>query len=710
MGSQPGTVLGTAAYMSPEQARGAAVDHCTDIFSFGCVLHEMLSGRRAFEGETSVETMHAILKNEPATLPDSVPQGLARIALRCLDKQPEERFQSARDLAFALEALSGTGESHALPAASATRRAKSWTVIGPLMLLSLAAGASIAWMLRQPAPSRVVKLSILPPQDASFEPLGTGGAPVLSPDGRSIVFVAAQNGRQMLWVRPLDSTLARSLPGTDGARGPFWSPDSGWIAFVSEGKLRKIEASGGPIQTLASVPTDTLASASGTWNRDNIMVISTSTRSALYRIHAGGGDLEPVTRLDGSETSHIGPAFLPDGRRFVFHVRSGGPVGSIYAGSLDSKERKLLLSDVTRAVYASSSRASQGYLLYVRGTALVAHPFDAGKVSLAGTPTVLADHVGTTTGGTLGDFSVASHRVLSYRNADSTKYYLVWVDRSGKRLPGLPMRETRVSSPRISPDGKRLAFSFDSGQAISRGSDIWVHDIERNVSSRLTFGRESVLSPIWSPDGKKIAYGSFNGLYVKDAAGGGSEEVLFPNKGALTVPRDWSVDGKFITFMRAGESRDLWILPLTGESKPYALLSSPFDEVSAQFAPGRDVKWFAYDSTESGRSEIYVQTFPPGGGRWQVSNEGGFNPRWRADGRELYYVAPDYSLMAVDIQLDPTVRVGVPRKLFTLTPINIISGSYDVSSDGQRFAVITADQPKMEAITIVLNWEEELKR
>jgi eukaryotic-like serine/threonine-protein kinase len=479
MGSQPGTVLGTAAYMSPEQARGAAVDHRTDIFSFGCVLHEMLSGRRTFDGATSVETMHAILKNEPAALPDSVPLALARIAVRCLEKQPEERFQSARDLAFALEALSGTGESRTLPAASAPRRIKSLTAIGALMLLCLAAGASIAWVLRLPAGPRVVKLSILSPPDTSFEPLATAGASVLSPDDRSIVFVAAQNGRQMLWVRPLDSTLARSLAGTDGARGPFWSPDSRWIAFVSEGKLRKIEASGGPIQTLASVPSDTLAGASGTWNRDDVMLVSTSTRSALYRIRAAGGDLEPVTRLEGNETSHIGPAFLPDGRRFLFHVRSGaGTLGSVYAGSLDSKERKLLLSDVTRAVYAPSSRGDQGYLLYVRGTALVAHPFDSEKVTLAGNATALVDHVGATTGGTLGDFSVASNGVLSYQNADTTRFFLVSVDRTGKRLPGQPMREARVGSPRISPDGKRLAF-FQEGNA--RVSDIWVHS---DVSAR----------------------------------------------------------------------------------------------------------------------------------------------------------------------------------------------------------------------------------
>ncbi|MFN2480058.1 MAG: protein kinase, partial [Pyrinomonadaceae bacterium] len=663
LNTEPGVVVGTVGYMSPEQVRGQRVDHRSDIFSLGVVLYEMLSGRRAFHGGSAVETLNAILKEDPPELSESNGQinpALERVVGHCLEKSPGQRFQSAWDVAFALEALSGLSSSRtgaaALPLTSGwtkNRERVAWAVAGILLLGLLAAlPFAIAHLRRAPVEERVLRLSLLPPENASMSRIVPAMA--LSPDGRRLAFIATFEGRELLWVRSLDSHSAQALPGTEGASGaspPFWSPDGRFIGFFGGGKLKKIEASGGPPQSLC----DTAASRGGTWNRDGVIIFG-DTSGPLYRVSASGGEPTPVMPLDQSrlESSHRWPQFLPDGRHFLYFVRSGQIESrGVYVGSLDSKETKRLIPTALNATYAPP-----GLLLFMREETLMAQKFDAEKLELAGEPFPVAEHVAYNIGLGRGAFSVSENGVLAFRSGSGDRDRLLWFDRGGKQIgtlgaPGI------YFTLWLSPDERQAAV--ESTDPRMGTPDIWLFDLARGIPSRFTTDPAGDTSPLWSPDGSRVVFSSsregVRHLYQKIASGGGQEELLFKSS-EEKVPDDWSSDGQLILYQTLNPKTkwDLWVLPMSGDRQPAPFLRTEFNEVQAQFS--RDGKWVAYTSDVSGAPEVYVQTFPASGGRWRVSTGGGSQPRWRRDGRELFYIAPDRKLMAVSIKPGAAFEAG----------------------------------------------------
>ncbi|MFN2482223.1 MAG: protein kinase [Pyrinomonadaceae bacterium] len=719
--TNPGAVMGTAGYMAPEQVRGQKVDHRADIFSFGCILYEMVAGRRAFRGESALDTLSAILKEDPPDLSESnrtVSPALERLVLHCLEKSPAARFHSASDLAFALEALSGSTISAqdattalALPTTRAKWRARlPWLVAG---LASLVAALALAYALLRRAPepeARAVRFTIVLPESRDQQI----GPPFVSPDGRRIVFrLNSAGGKDTLWVRPLDSTDAQPLAGTEDGSQPFWSPDSRAVAFFTPGGgLKKVEMSGGPAQTLAA---DVSAASGGSWSRDGVIIFSRrSGTGGLYRLPATGGEAVAVTVPDAArkETNHVWPYFLPDGRHFLFLAR-GTPRenNAIYVGSLDSKETKRLVS-----VDSSMAYAPQSYLLYVRENTLMAHPFDADALEMTGEAFPVAREVAANQSNARGMFSVSGDGVLAYRSGSVINNQLAWFDRSGKRLETLSSLAARSFTPRLSPDEKRVAIDRVDPQTPGN-TDIWLLDLARGSSTRFTFEAADEGTPVWSPDGGSVAYYSARdgstAIYRKPAGGAGEGEALINSPGGKLL-NGWSPDGRFILYQHYSPQTnwDLWVLPLEGERKPAPLLQTNFVEIQGRFSP--DGKWIAYTSNESGEWQVYVRSFPEAGGKLMVSTGGGGQPQWRGDGRELFYLAPDRNLMAVDVKADSaTFEAGVPRPLFELRYVGGFpgGGGYDATLDGKRFLVNTPTQEERpRPITVVLNWTVDLKR
>ena len=724
----PNAVMGTVGYMAPEQVRGARVDQRSDIFSFGCVLYEMLTSRRAFRGESAADTLSAILKEDPPELYSTNSQtnpALERIVLHCLAKSPAQRFQSVKDLAFALEALIGLSSGHttAAPLPLRAGRIKSrerlaWIVALVCFLGLLAAlPFALAYWRRAPVDEQVIKLSILPPEKAIIP--GALPAMALSPDGRRLAFVASSEGQDLLWVRSLDSLSAQALPGTEGALNaspPFWSPDSRFIGFFAGGKLKKIDPSGGPSQTLCDVPAVSRGgswaeSRGASWNRDGVILFAPGGTGPLYRVSAAGGEPTQVTALDQSrfEVTHRWPSFLPDGRHFLYFARSGKAESTgVYVGSLDGKETKRLLSTATNAVYAPP-----GFLLFMRKETLMAQAFDAGKLQLTGEPSPVAEHVAFNPGLGVAAFSVSETGVLAFRTGGGQINQPRWFDRAGKQTGALGAAGLYFTVA-LSPDEKRAAVDLTDNQ--TGMTDLWLFDLlQRGVPSRFTTDPANDADPLWSPDGSSIVFSSsregvFN-LYQKAASGVGSEEVLLKSS-EDKVPDDWSADGRFIVYETLNQKTksDLWVLPMSGDRQPFPFLQTEFNEQQAQFSP--DGKWIAYTSDESGASEVYVQTFPASGGKWRVSTGGGVQPRWRRDGRELFYIAADQKLMAVDVKLGATFEAGVPKVLFgTRVPtLRNFRNHYAVSADGQRFLInSTIEETSSTPISVVVNWTAEVK-
>jgi len=707
--TRAGMILGTAAYMAPEQAKGKPVDRRADIWAFGVVLFEMLTGRRLYSGETAAETLAAVMMKEPALdpLPAETPQAIRKLLRRCVEKDRKRRLQSIGEARIAIEEeLATPARDAAVVAASPPprpKRALAWMALVAAVATVAALALAVAYFRRTPAEARAVSLALPPPEKASFGPIA------VSPDGRRVAFTATQAGRTQLWVRPLDSTAAQALPGTEDASYPFWSPDSRFLGFFAQGKVKKIEASGGPPRTLADAP----AGRGGTWSRDGVIIFAPAPGAGLSRLAASGVEAKPLTTLDPSrlENSHRWPVFLPDGRHYLCYVRS--PLREhrgIYVFGLDSKKGIRLLGDESNVAYVEMP-SGPGYLLFIREAALLAQPFDAKQLQLAGEPFSVAERVGYEASFSWGAFSASNNGVLVYDPiGPSLSDQLTWFDREGKRLGAVGSPVGVHYQPWLSPDEKSVAIEqFD----LQLTFDIWLIDLSRGAPSRFTFDPANDQYPVWSPDGSRIAFASSrNGLlnlYLKVATGAGQEELL--QKSAIAqAPEDWSRDGRWLAYWERHPetSVDLWVLPLSGDRKPVPFLRTKANEHGGRFSP--DGKWMAYHSDETGSQEVYVQPFPASGGRWQVSKDGGGYPKWRRDGKELFYLAADKKIVAVDVETGSTFQVGVPRPLFE-TRISVPYAHFAVTGDGRRFLVPTpVAGAQSTPATVVLNWTAGIKR
>lgn len=704
--TQAGVVMGTVGYMSPEQVRGEAIDSRTDIFAFGSVLYEMLSGQRAFHRETAPETMTAILKEEPPEwTSDSkiISPTLDRIVRRCLEKQPEQRFQSARDLAFALGTLSGSDASAAVRATAGNKTLPPW--VWALGVALVAVGMFTGTVLhRTPAPRRMQFALPVPGEVSQM---------ALSSDGQMLAFVSPDDntGAPELFVQRVGGPAATELADTEGASYPFWSPDNAYIGFFAKSKLMKIPASGGSPQAIAVAP----EGRGGAWGAKNIIVFTPEAEGGLWRVNADGTSAAPLNpSLYGKgEQSHRWPVFLPDGDHFLFWVGNfvNNPddrIGGIYESSLDARAKQLIV------LTHSNVGIAQGHIFYLDlKLRLVSSAFDISKGVISGEPQVVADSVEYAPSIIMAAFSVAANGTLVYSNGKGTSLsQLTWLDRSGKELGHVGEPGT-VSNPILSPDNQRVAV--DIADLKANNVDIWLEAAQGNSSTRFTFGSSEDVNGVWSRDGKTIAYrsvGEFAQLRAKAASGLEEEKTLL----SIDISQDilansWTLDGQqilctaWLANSGSGRVTGLFLVPARGgQLKPF--IETRGSDRTGQISP--DGKWVAYASTESGDWEIYVTTFPGGVGKWQVSRGGGTEPRWRGDGKELYYIAQSGMLMAATVSTDGGFSNGTPVPLFPVRGRPHVSSTdqytYDVTKDGQRFLVnrfVKADHPT--PLTIVLN-------
>ncbi|MGD0697638.1 MAG: protein kinase [Terriglobia bacterium] len=724
--TQAGVILGTAAYMSPEQAKGKIVDRRTDIWAFGCVLYEMLGGKQAFEGETVSDVLAAVIMKDPDwnALAADTPAGIQKLLRRCLQKDPKQRLRDIGDARIAIEeTLSGTGDAEAdlVPAQGRPqgpplqpwRRALPWAAA--LLCVGLAGVFAIGYFRAISVPARSVRSYILPPEKTTFAFEAKTGTPVLSPDGRKLLFAARNSaGVERLWIRPLDSAAAQPLEDTEGASFPFWSPDSRFVGYFAQGKLMKIDTSGGPNQTVCDAP----SGRGGAWSLDGRIVFTPERLAGLEQVAAAGGTPTPLVPLNRSnqQLTLRWPVFLPDGHHFLYFA--GNPLSEvaastngIYLGSLDGKDRKFLVQADSNALYAPP-----GFLLFLKGATLVAQPIDTRRLELTGEAVPVAEEVANPRDYRLGHFSVSQYGDLVYELGGQDREQVAWLDAGGKQLGEVGEPGT-IQDLRLSPDGETLAEVAPAGKNV----DLWLLDLARGVRTRFTFNPAEDMSPAWSPDGTKIAFSSMRSgqfdIYVKPTNGTGTAQPLVQDNARKFVD-DWSGDGRYLAYMRDSpqgkNGSDIWILPLFGDKKPFPFLASPFNEAQASFSP--DDRWLAYVSDESGKFEVYVVPFPQGNGKWQVSTGGGGNPRWRRDGKELFYVSPADELMAVEVrEKSGSLEVGNPRTLFRTNSvaayrINSVA-AYDVAPDGNKFVVLTQPaQSSAQPITLVTNWTALLKK
>ena len=706
--TDPGALMGTAGYMSPEQVRGRGVDHRTDIFSFGAVFYEMLSGRRAFHGESAIETLNAILKEDPPDLTGTNPNiapALERVVSHCLEKSPDRRFQSATDVAFALESLSGvtslpsqqTATTKSLvPSRFWTKERLIWLGVCAFLAIAAAVLAFSRFSQSQPS-SHAVQLAFTTPEKTTRATHIT-----VSPDGLRVAFLATNaEGKREIWVRSLDTSVAQTLAGTDEAVSPFWSPDSRSLGYFARGKLYTVDASGGRPQVLCEVRND----RGGAWNRDGVILFAGP--EGLYRVSAQGGTPTLATKLHPYEEAHRWPYFLPDGRHFIFLADAGTAENhQIRLGSLDSQETPILFGAITRVAYAAP-----GYLLYVNQGALLAQPFDSQKLKLTGEPATLAESIAEVGPNHEFDFSVSDNGVLAYQ-ASSRMTELVWFDRSGKKLEVVGEPDN-FASIALSPDGRRaLASMLD---ADGRAADVWLVDLSHGSKSRLTFDPYSDAEAVWSPDGTRVVFtsnrdGAFSELHVTSSNASGNDQKLL-EADANDIPTSWSRDGKYILFMRWAPQvhAAIWLLTLHGKVEAEPLLqSSAFDQGAGVFSPNG--RFIAYTTNESGRFDVYVQSFPLSDKKWSVSSDGGRLPLWRDDGRELFYLTLDGQVMSVDVKTDGIFESGRPKQLFQ-TQMRQAFMPYAVSADGSRFLIIAPRQANNSTpLVVVLNWTAKLKQ
>ncbi len=662
--SVEGALMGTPAYMAPEQFEGRTADTRTDIYAFGLILREMMAGKHD-------------------NLPQATPPTLARLVKRCLESDPDERWQSARDLEWELESIAQS-QAEAPPRSRSTIPAWALALAG-IVVVGLSVFA--IWRLGQKgAPPALARVSIVLPEKSLVRSLA------VSPDGRFVAVVLVKDGKQQIWMRALDALDMTPLEGTDNAADPFWSPDSRFLAFFADSKLKKIERTGGPAQTLC----DSMGAVGGTWNSKGDILIGALDQ--ILRVSDSGG---AVSRIPG----HAGiremlPVFLPDGRHYVAARYDAG----LWLNSMDGPEARRILPDTTRAqVVAAPDGSHIGAILFTRAGTLMALPFDETRLEAAGEPFAVAQQISV---GTNSEWLAASSNngVVAYVSGQLSTWQYVWRDRQGKNLGAIGDAGGVVM---ISPDGKRLVGD--------PASQITTLEFGSRVSTRLTvtpWGQ----NPAWSPDGRYVAYNGPEGIYRKATAGGGPPELLLRSQ-PLAVPKSWSPDGRYLIYVRVypGTGSDVFALPIDQPApKPIALWQTPAASSQGEFSP--DGSWVAITASDSGQSEIYVIPFPPTANekKWVVSTGGGVMPRWRRDGKELFYISPDWKMMAVDVDTHPTFLAGAPHALFDtgMVDTGIRNGpmSWDVAPDGKRFLIITDKRQETSSLNVILNWRPDAAR
>jgi Tol biopolymer transport system component len=727
-GTREGVILGTPAYMSPEQAMGRPADKRSDIWAFGCVLYEMLTGTRAFQGEDIPDVLARILERDPDfnALPATTPPALRRLLRRSLEKDRKRRLPDIGVASLEIDEALTTPAGPVLAPVALPGRVDWRAALGGAVLAAAVAATAATFYTRRSTSEAIV---------TRFEISTTGTCCpanfALSPDGRRLAFVTGAAGRQQLAVRSLDQVGVQVLAGTEGAVDLFWAPDSRTICFAATSKLKRVDLSGGAPQVIADAP----GFRGGTWNNEGVIVFAPTLNGGLMRVSSAGGSPVEVTHLAPGQPSHVWPQFLPDGRHVLFHVPGVFVTGStpstagIYVASLDGGEPTRVVAAEQNAMYAPP-----GYLLRVSQGVLVAQRFDAARALLSGDPLPVAQGVGQIDGSGGSAFSVSATGILAYRSGASigSRRQLVWFDRAGKVLGTVGQPDQNApTSPALAPDDLRVANSRN----VQGNSDIWLTDIGREMAIRFTSDAAVESSPVWSPDGGRVVFRSLrNGvsdLFVKPANSATNEQPLLVTPQGKT-PLDWSRDGRFLLYanLDSNTQSDLWVLPLAASTaaadarKPFPVVQTNFDETQGQFSP--DGRWLAYTSNESGPDGIYVSSFPESGGKRLVSSAGGSQPRWRPDGKELFYVAADARLMAVPIRATPTDRAVDPGTPLPLFPTRLAAGSsislsgrgwqsrasYAVARDGRFLLNVNADiaASDVSPITVVLNWDAALKK
>jgi len=718
-----GTILGTLQYMAPEQVEAKEVDARTDIFVFGAVVYEMATGKKAFEGKTSASVMAAILKDEPpamSSLQPMTPPALDRVVKKCLAKEPERRWQDASDLTDELKWIAEGGSQVTLVPTAATKGIRALgqrplvLALGSL-LLGLVIASLAAWNLKPSSPQPVTRTVINLPPGQQLAGMENGPAVALSPDGTHLAYVARQGGTQQLYLRAMDSLEARSIPDTEGAFNPFFSPDGQWVGFFAGQKLKKVSISGGATLTLGdagAIPTG------ASWGSRGMIALAITAGGVLQEVPDAGGKPHALTHFEKGENTHRWPEFLPGGTAVLFTAGMAGPSMTneqVAVQLIGTGERRNLVQGAMYPRYAPS-----GHMVYAQGGNLIAAPFDPQRLAVTGAAVPVVEGVLQSSVSGATQYSLSNTGSLVYVSGglqSATQSRLVWVSRNGAEQP-LTTPVHAYVFPRLSPDGRRVAVSIQEQEM-----QIWLYDLSRETLTRFTFDGNTNLNPVWTPDSKRIAFtsnkeGPLNPFWQLADGSGGLERLTTSE--STQVPMSWSPDGKLLTFIELDPTTgfDIWTVQMSDPSagsgqvrKAQPFLRTPFNESAPRFSP--DGHWLAYISNESGRNEVYVQPYPGPGGKWQISTEGGTEPVWNPNGRELFYRSGD-KMMAVDIATQPGFAAGKPRMLFEgqYVPTPLTAPYYDVSPDGQRFLMLKpAEQEQAPTqINVVLNWFEELKQ